>query len=183
MATTLGINVADSASASDHVGRAADIRSTVERAAGIRLDIGCGAGKHGETWVGIDFQALPGVDIVHDLTVFPWPLESDSVLTAVASHVVEHIPPANLGFVKFMDEVWRVMKMGGEFAIVTPHGYSPGYLQDPTHCNPCNENTWLYFAKDHPYRSFYNCKPWAIKYLAFDYTANIDLVLVKVDLP
>jgi len=169
MTQTLGVSVADTAALSDVVGKAA----------GIRLDIGCGRNKQGPTWVGIDFQGLPGVDIVHDLMQFPWPLESDSVLVAVASHVVEHIPPANLGFIHWMDEVWRVLKPGGEFAIVTPHGWSAGYLQDPTHVNPCNENTWVYFVKEHPFYQFYSPKPWKIKMLTWDYTANIEVVLIK----
>src|SRR3972149_2839692 len=36
-------------------------------------------------------------------------------------------------FIRFMDEVWRIMKPDGQFMIAMPHGYSPGYLQDPTH--------------------------------------------------
>ena len=172
MTQTLSVSVGETVSTAEIVGRLA----------GIRLDIGCGANKQGPTWVGIDFQALPGVDLVHDLMQFPWPLESESVLVAVASHVVEHIPPHNLGFVRWMDEVWRVMRPGGEFAITTPHGWSAGYLQDPTHCNPCNENTWLYFAKAHPFWGFYKPKPWIIKYLSWDYSANIEVVLVKDEL-
>lgn len=168
---TLGVSVADTASIADTIGRLA----------GIRLDIGCGANKQ-PGWYGIDFQALPGVDLVHDLTVYPWPLPDESVLVAMASHVVEHIPPHNLGFIRFMNEVWRVLRPAGEFAIVCPHGRSDGYIQDPTHCNPLNENTFLYFVQDHPLWQFYKPQPWTIKYLAFDYTANIECVLVKAAL-
>ena len=141
------------------VGEAVSLAETLGRAAGIRLDIACGHNKQqGAGGVGIDFQPLPGVDIVHDLTVFPWPLEDNSVLVAVASHIVEHIPPQNMTFVKFMNEVWRVLKPRGEFAITTPHGWSPGYLQDPTHCNPCNENTWFYFVHGHPQIGRASCR-------------------------
>ena len=166
---TLGVSVGESVALAEVLGRAA----------GIRLDIACGHNKQGPGWIGIDFQPLPGVDIVHDLTVFPWPLENNSVLVAVASHIIEHIPPQNMGFVRFMNEVWRVMKPGGEFAITTPHGWSAGYLQDPTHCNPCNENTFFYFVHGHPLYGFYQPKPWTIKYLSWAYEANIEIVLVK----
>ena len=201
---TLGISVSDTAVLSETLGRAA----------GIRLDVGCGRNKQ-PGWIGIDFQPLEGVDIVWDLTKFPWPLESSSVLVAQASHVLEHIPPEapdprlvglikllldkgiisrgelaeyigepNPGplFVRFMDEMWRVMKPGGEFAIVVPHGWSSGYVQDPTHVNPCNENTWVYFVKEHPFYQFYSPKPWKIKLLTWDYTASIEVVLVKDEL-
>ena len=147
---------------------------------GIRLDIGCGGNKQ-ESFVGLDIRDIEGVDIVHDFTVYPWPLPDESVLVAVASHVVEHIPPANFGFINFMDEVWRVLKDGGEFAIATPHGSSQGFLQDPTHCNPCNEATWAYFAPSHDsgLYNIYQPKPWRIKYLTWNPAANIEVVMVK----
>lgn len=158
-----------------------DISEQIGKAAGIRLDVGCGANKQ-PGWYGIDFQSLPGVDLVWDLLATPWPLPDECATVAIASHVVEHIPPHNLGFIKFMNEVWRVLKPGGEFAIITPHGWSAGYLQDPTHCNPCNENTWWYFVQDHPLWSFYQPRPWRVKHLMFEYTANIEIVLVKAAL-
>lgn len=169
---TLGVSVGDTASVVDTVGRLA----------GIRLDICCGANKQGPGWFGIDIQPLPGVDLVWDVTNIPWPLPDESVLVAMASHVVEHIPPANFGFIRFMNEVWRLMKPGGEFAIVTPHGRSDGYIQDPTHVNPCNEATFLYFDQDHPLWTFYKPLPWKIKYIASDPAINIEVVLIKDEL-
>lgn len=110
-----------------------NIENLLKERSGIRLDIGCGGNKT-PGFVGMDLRSLDGVDIVHDVESYPWPLPDESVLCAVASHLVEHIMPARFGFINFMNEVWRVLKVGGEFAIATPHGYSPGYLQDPTHC-------------------------------------------------
>lgn len=150
---------------------------------GIRLDIGCGANKN-PGFIGLDVRDEVGVDIVHDVNVHPWPLPDQCVLIAVASHLIEHIPPYNFGFINFMNEVWRIMKPGGEFAMVLPHGRSDGYLQDPTHCNPCNEATWAYFDPEHGGGVLYNIykpKPWRIKYLVWDPSANIEVVLVKRD--
>lgn len=150
---------------------------------GIRLDIGCGANKT-PGFVGMDMRPLEGVDIVQDVTQQPWPLPDESVLCAVASHLVEHIPPHNFGFINFMNEVWRIMKVGGEFAMALPHGSSQGYLQDPTHCNPCNEATWSYFDPEEPNTGgmlwqIYKPKPWKIKHLTWSPAANIEVVLVK----
>lgn len=163
-----------------------DIDKLLSERSGIRLDIGCGAAKQ-PGWTGLDIRPLPGVDIVHNVTVFPWPLPDECVLCAFASHLVEHIPPHNFGFINFMNEVWRVLKVGGEFAIATPHGYSPGYLQDPTHCNPCNEATWCYFDPFEPNTqgglwAIYQPKPWKIKSLSWEPSANIEVILVKRDL-
>lgn len=57
----------------------------------MKLDIGCGASKP-EGWTGIDVAKVPGVDIVHDLFQFKWPIPDDSVDEARCIHFVEHIP-------------------------------------------------------------------------------------------
>lgn len=160
-----------------------EIDKLLKRSGGIRLDIGCGENRQ-DGWVGIDVRDLPGVDIVWDVEEYPWPLPNECVVVATASHLVEHVNPHKGGFIRFMDEVWRVMKPAGEFAIATPHGSSQGYLQDPTHCNPCNEATWAYFDPLEPNTSgllymIYRPKPWKIKYLSWSPNANIEVVLVK----
>ena len=160
-----------------------DIEALVAENAGIKLDIGCGANKQ-DGFVGLDVRPLPNVDIVHDILVRPWPLPDECVLVAVAAHLVEHIPPHDFQFVKFMDEVWRVMKPYGQFAIVTPHGMSQGYIQDPTHCNPCNERTWDYFCPEQPSGlwNFYQPKPWRLRTdpPVGHPAGNMELVLIKL---
>lgn len=61
----------------------------------LSLDIGCGANKASEDFIGMDVRPLPGVDIVHNLEKFPWPFENDTFSLVHASHVLEHINPAN----------------------------------------------------------------------------------------
>jgi hypothetical protein len=85
-------------------------------------------------------------------------------------------------FMRFMNEVWRIMKVDGQFAISCPHGYSSGYLQDPTHCNALNEYTWAYFDPEEGNGLLYNIykpKPWRINYLSWQPTGNIEVVLKK----
>lgn len=169
-----------------------DINKIIKEMGGINLDIACGRSKQ-PGHVGMDIQDLPGVDIVHNIIDIPWPLPDEIVLSAVASHIVEHIPPVAVRsdgtmwfpFLAFMDELWRVMKPGGEVAIATPHGYSPGFHQDPTHCNSFNENTFYYFDPDHDAYDFYTPRPWKIKeptrfFRTWNVMANINVVLVKV---
>ena len=159
------------------------IEKLLKKEGGIQLDIGCGANKQ-KGFVGIDIRDLPGVDIVHDLEQVPWPLPDDCVIRAVCSHVVEHINPAGGGFLRFMDELWRVMKPGGQIAIAYPHGSSQGYLQDPTHCNALNETTWAYFD---PFEqstagmlyAIYKPKPWEIEFLTWSPAANVEVILRK----
>ena len=161
------------------------INKLIKENSGIRLDIGCGENKQ-EGFVGMDMRKVEGVDIVHDVTKYPWPLPDESVLMALASHLVEHINPADFGFIKFMDEAWRVMKPHGEFMIATPYAGSPGYWQDPTHVNPCNEATWHYFdpLADNDGQlsklwTIYQPKPWKIKLNAYHKNGNMEILLAK----
>ena len=156
------------------------IEELLQEKGGIRLDIGCGAAKT-PGFVGMDRQALEGVDLVHDWNVRPWPLPDGSVVMAIASHVVEHVNPADGSFLRWMDELWRVCKVDAEVAIVHPHGSSQGFLQDPTHCNALNQTTWAYFDPEAGggLWALYRPKPWKIKTLMWSPAANVEVVLVK----
>ncbi len=147
---------------------------------GIRLDIGCGANKQ-PGFFGMDQRALAGVDLVWDIEDTPWPLPDGCALVAVMSHVFEHVKPWRA--LAVLDEVWRVLRPGGQLALIVPHGHSEGYLQDPTHCNACNENTFAYFDPAHPSGlwQIYQPKPWRIEMLASDPTTQIEVVLRKVE--
>ena len=160
-----------------------DIKKLLEDKSGIRLDLGCGHNKQ-PGFVGLDMFPYDGVDIVHDLEDFPFPLPDECVLLATASHLLEHINPHKGVFIEFMNEVWRIMKIGGELAFVVPYAGSPGYWQDPTHVNPINRNTLAYFDPLDPklgnqLYSFYKPKPWKIKVVNFQQQGNLEAVLIK----
>src|SRR5258708_30951731 len=60
---------------------------------GVKIDLGCGKNKEAG-WVGVDFRAEPGVDVVQNLTMFPWKaIPSDIASQVRASHLLEHINP------------------------------------------------------------------------------------------
>lgn len=162
-----------------------DIKQLLKDKGGIRLDIG-GGNNPNPGFVNIDILPLPNVDIVWDLETTPWPLPDGCVTTAVASHVLEHINPHKGVFINVMDEVWRVLKPRGQFAIVVPHAQSPGFAQDPTHCNMINETTMHYFDPDPEGKAFgpalynfYHPKPWKIVKQYFSYTGNLEVLLEK----
>jgi SAM-dependent methyltransferase len=92
------------------------------------LDVGCGASKR-DGAVGIDIRDVAGVDVVHDLSVVPWPLPSDHFAEVICQDVIEHMHD----IVRFMREVHRVCAPGATVDIRTPH-YSSWYAyNDPTH--------------------------------------------------
>jgi hypothetical protein len=88
-----------------------------------------------------------------------------------------------MGVFKFFDELWRVMKVDGEVAIATPHGNSQGFLQDPSHINAMNENSFFYFTPGHKLYGIYRPKPWKIKGGARFWAPNANIEIVMVKLP
>lgn len=161
-----------------------DITALLDSKTGIRLDIGCGANKVHESWLGMDHQQLPGVDLVHNWNDFPWPLPDEIALQCLASHVVEHVNPADGHFLRWMDEVWRITKPGGTFVVIVPYAGSHGFWQDPTHCNGVNETTWCYFDPTHPSGlwNFYKPKPWRIVpgYPKWNPAINLEVMLERL---
>ena len=93
----------------------------------------------------MDHRRIPGVDIVHDITVTPWPLPDNCVHMTTLTHVWEHIPPWRT--LDVMAEIHRVSKRDALLLMSGPYGNGARYLQDPTHCNPSTEATFLYWDK------------------------------------
>ncbi len=116
----------------------------------VRLDLGCGqnctVGEDGVKYTGVDFVKCEGVDIVHDLTKFPYPFKENSVDEIVSSHFVEHLTGED--FMKHMDECWRILKPGGKMKIVHPYCFSERAFQDPTHKTFIPAARYLYFDKN-----------------------------------
>jgi hypothetical protein len=116
---------------------------TVKSKAGINLDVACGPNKQpGPGWIGIDIRSLPGVDIVHDLFQFPWPIESDSANLIAIAHYLEHIP-GNL-FFPTLAEVHRIGRHGATVLVAGPYGLGYRWQQDPTHMTCIVETTFAY---------------------------------------
>jgi SAM-dependent methyltransferase len=183
---------------------------------GVRLDLGCGQSKM-PGFIGMDNRPLENVDVVWDVTKFPYPLPSDSCQLVMASHLLEHIPPTGLPlqfvdlvellikkglitekevkdhigevttfpmFLRLMDEVWRILRVGGQFMISIPYAGSFGYWQDPTHINGITERTWEYFDPDGEYSRgllyhLYEPKPWKVEVSAYQTEGNMEIVLIK----
>ena len=161
-----------------------DVLKLVEEKQSVKIDLGCGQSKHGDDFIGVDYTKYKGVDVVWDLEEYPYPFPDDCASLVLATHVLEHINPHKGVFINMMNEVWRIMRPGGEFAFVVPYAGSPGYWQDPTHVNPINRNTLAYFDPLDPklgnqLYNFYRPKPWKIKVVNFQMVGNLEAVLIK----
>lgn len=112
-----------------------------------KLDLACGQNKR-EGFFGVDIADTEATDLVHDLSVFPWPFEDGSVEEIVTSHYVEHTYPvgtAQDGLIAFMNECWRISAPGAKMEIIHPYALSTRAFQDPTHTRFIPEVTWWYF--------------------------------------
>ena len=101
-----------------------------------KLHLGCGTiilADH----VNVDNVALPGVDVVHDLTDFPWPFKDQQFEEVVLVDILEHLPSV----VKTLEEIHRITKIDGRVMIRVPYYNSTDASGDPTHIHFFNECT------------------------------------------
>lgn len=113
------------------------------------IDLGCGTNKR-EGFTGVDRRPFPGVDVVTDLTdKWPWP--TDSIEEVYCSHFLEHLDHSSKSpqRVRFMNELWRVMKVGAKATIITPHWASCRAYGDFTHADkPVSEFFYFYLNRE-----------------------------------
>jgi SAM-dependent methyltransferase len=92
------------------------------------LDVGCGSAKAPGA-VGLDISPDTEADIVHDLNVFPYPIEDSSFDHVLMQDVLEHVDHP----VRVLEELHRVLRSGGRLQLRTPHFSSLLAYSDPTH--------------------------------------------------
>jgi SAM-dependent methyltransferase len=115
------------------------------RAAGhpVILDLGCGARKVPGAY-GMDEIFLPGVDLVHDLEVRPYPLPDNCADEIHLKHVLEHFENP----LPIIEEVWRIARPNGRVLIRTPHYSSTYAWKDPTHRRAFSAESFHYFGEN-----------------------------------
>ena len=137
------------------------------------LDLGCADRPRNpysaDEIFGIDIQEnLPNNIKKADLVLDPIPFESETFDYVTAYDFIEHIPRViyaphrRLPFIELMNEVYRVLKLGGYFFSQTPAYPQAAVFVDPTHVNYISEGTFpLYFgdaASSPPWGALYGFK-------------------------
>ena len=110
------------------------------------LDIGCGKNK-AKNAIGIDFNPNFQADIIHDLNVFPWPLDDNKFDAVLCYNILEHIDNVP----KTMDEIWRIGKNGAIVEIVSPFPSSRWLYTDPTHKRAFVSKSFDFFIEGSEY--------------------------------
>lgn len=117
----------------------------------MRVNLGSGTDRM-EGFVNLDRAKVPGVDMVHDLDVGPWPFADCSVMDIMAKDVFEHVADPIL----FMTECWRVLEHRGVLNIRTPHWRHRDAYTDPTHRRFPTEHTFDYWIPGTVLHSLHN---------------------------
>lgn len=107
----------------------------------MRLNLGCGSDSRPD-WVNVDVVALPGVDVVHDLDVLPWPFDDGAAVEVLALDIFEHVSDP-LGFVA---ECWRVLEPGGLATVRSPRAGTWCAATDPTHRRAVTEESFDFWV-------------------------------------
>lgn len=98
------------------------------------INIACGSREiKGKECVNMDIRKTELTDVIHDVHEFPWPFKDEEFGDAYALDIVEHICP--LKIVRFIDEIWRIVKPGGKLYIRTNYFQKEQAYRDPTHCH------------------------------------------------
>ena len=106
-----------------------------------KLDLGCGKNKIRGT-IGIDFNPSTQADVVHDLTIFPYPFEDNLFEEIYCRHILEHLP----NLIAVMEELHRIAKPGCRIFVEVPYWSSHRAFKDPTHVLFFTENSFDYFC-------------------------------------
>jgi len=109
----------------------------------MRLNLGCGCYPI-KGYVNVDRFPMAGVDVVHDLSVIPYPFKDGQFDFIEADHVIEHLPEV----FPVMREIHRILAPGGVLVMRTPH-FSRGYAH-PEHRRGFDATFPSYFDPEFP---------------------------------
>ncbi len=132
----------------------------------MNINLGCGNLK-AEGEFGVDSRKTEAVDLIHDLSEYPWPFKDEQFENATAKDIIEHI----LHVVPFVDECWRIIKPAGNLYIRTSYFMKEQAYTDPTHLHYFALDSFDFFDPSTPLGSnygWYTDKKWTVVSKAVD---------------
>lgn len=101
----------------------------------MNIDLGCGTKRRRklnktENFIGVDYTDY-GQEIIHDITKFPYPFESNSVDTIYSAHCIENVLKSGDDLTPILKEMYRISKPNANWILVFPHWTRT--MNDPSH--------------------------------------------------
>lgn len=145
------------------------------------INIGCGM-DYRKGWLNTDVSPTAKADIVHDIRLEKLPVDNEEVDLVYASGVLEQIVE-NEELLFSFNEVWRVLRPGGEFHIVVPNAEYSIAFQDPFDVRKFVPKTFDYLVQDKReyalYGKVYGFKPWSSCTIKENQRHILEVTLVK----
>jgi len=119
-----------------------------------KLHLGCGTDIRAG-YINLDCVTLDGVDVVHDLSTYPYPFEDNYFDEILAIDVLEHLEDT----IAVMEELWRIAKNEAHVIIKVPFWNSIEFITDITHKRQFNQYSLDFFdpaTHRHKKRSYYS---------------------------
>jgi ubiquinone/menaquinone biosynthesis C-methylase UbiE len=110
----------------------------------VSLELGCGSTKRVPEAIGIDALDHACVDIVGDVFDVLSKVPEGCVDSIHSYHFLEHVADLRL----LMNEMGRVLRVGGRLEAVVPHFSNPYYYSDYTHQRPFGIYSFSYFCRE-----------------------------------
>jgi SAM-dependent methyltransferase len=149
----------------------------------VNLDIEGGFNpQHG--FITMHSSQMKDVDLVWDYKKLPYPFPDSSVDLIRADMILQKVTRENGLFVRFMNELWRILKYDEKFMFSVPYAGSYQFYQDPMNVNPMNECTLAYFDPLEPIAGktlykLYKPKPWKINHISFNVNGLMEVLMIK----
>ncbi len=106
-----------------------------------KINLGCGT-DYREGFINVENSPFVKKDVECDLNKYPYPFDDESIDEVHAYAVMENLDD----IVKFMDEVYRILKPGGMLKFRSALAFTYVDAKDPTHKQhfiPGTFNLWL----------------------------------------
>ena len=139
----------------------------------MKLNLGCGFNKI-NGFINVDVFTHCNPDIIHDLEIFPYPFEVNSIDEILFNHSLEHIGQNSNIFLKIIKEIYRVCKDGALIQINVPHPRHDNFISDPTHVRAITPMTLKLF--DLELNHFWQANKFANSPLAIYLGVNFKLI-------
>jgi len=105
----------------------------------LNLHLGCG-NKIYKNFINVDKNIPENLTeeqskyfVKHDLEIFPWPFETNSISTVQATHILEHLGKEFNTYLNILKEIYRICTHNAEIKITVPHPRHSWFINDPTH--------------------------------------------------